>query len=338
MTNSEMSTEMPAEGRLRACNSLLVVPFLALALVAIGCTRTKPKSSTELESSDKTASESTSDGVCSRLAERAVSVVMGGSFKVQKRESAQACSFVDSGNPELVVSVNSQAVPNGDSFAALVSSQGVTRIDSDVHDEVFMTPTMDQLGHRAVVRRGGQAAVIGVRGVADEEELKAYLIDLARAFSSRLPDNHFDSDVTTPTVACETVDTGSLAAKLGVTSESLKVTQLPGETGCAISSSDSPVGGSARVELGEASVEELKNRGGSVKIDGKTFNFTSRDVDGVGTQAVWQAQNPDGTAGELLAIISGRLVRVSATGGASEEELINWASAVAQVLAPVLIG
>ncbi|MCB1256166.1 MAG: hypothetical protein KDB26_03625 [Microthrixaceae bacterium] len=318
-------------------NGLIVLPVLALALVAVGCIKTKPKASAD-GSSAKPKKDAGSLSVCSDLAARAVGVVMGGEFKIQPGGTRQACSFVDIKNPDLVVSVEAQQVANGDSLNALVTAQGVTRIESNIPDEVFITESLDQFGHRAVVRRGGYAAVVRIRGIVDESDLKAKLVDLARAFSSRLANAPYDSDVTLSAAACDSVDIGALAERLSVHPETLQISNLAGETGCSVSSSAANVGGAIRVEQGQATAETLEGRGGSIVADGETFVFRNRPVEGVGTAAIWQTQSPQGDAGELLEIYNGRLIRVSAAGGSSEDELVEWAVAVAEAIAPVLVG
>lgn len=319
-----------------------MLPVIAVASVffsACSSTKAKVEQESELSVVNTTVALTPGESLCASQVERTVSEVMGTPFALvdDSEISPDACNFVAKSDDEVIVSVSVKATENGDSLKAVVETVGATKIESDIPNEVFLTPTPDVLGQRVVVRRGGTSVVVGVQGIADEDELNRALLDLARAFSGLLPDTPFDSDVTVAAVDCGRVDPGAIGAAMDIEPELVVVSQLPGQAGCEVNLTTQPLGAAVSVEPGEASAESLDGRGGTTTADGRTVELKSDPVEGLGDGAVWLSGGDGAPTGELYVLIGNRLVRAVSSGGDSDDQRKSWAVAVAKVAGPALV-
>ena len=277
---------------------------------------------------------------CPLVDGQAVSRVTALPFQAQPRpEGSDTCTFVEDGGGR-VLTIDTAETSTGDALAALVSSYGLVELDTDVDDQTFASFGVD-VGDGTVptstvlVRWGGSAALLQLTSPDPIETVQHQLVELARVIAPTLPVAPFDGEVTVAPASCADVDIAELGAALQLDPASLQVVALPGTTGCSITSSSSPVSATITIEPGEATVESLQGRGGSVSVDGTTYELVPQQVD-VGSGGVWLADPVTGQSGELWAAVSGGLVRVTASG-APASELVDWAAAVAANAGPGLL-
>jgi hypothetical protein len=311
---------------------VLVASVVTVGLGLAACSSGRPLQPTNAAERDAAAAESG----CRLVDAEAVSRVMAQQFTVEPQtDGSQRCTFVRT-DGAASVTIDVAEASTGDALAALVSANGLTELDAEVNDQVFVaeqpeastgtTPTWPLL-----VRFGGSTALVRLTSPDPAEVVQAQLLELARAIGPALPAVPFDGQVTVEPAACDQVDVGSLGAALSVDPSAISVAALPGTTGCAVGVAGSPITATITAE-GEGSVESLQGRGGSITTDGETFTIEPQPVDVAGG-GVWLADPVTGTSGELFAVVFDRLVRVTATG-APADQLVGWAAAIAANAGP----
>ncbi|MBX3313993.1 MAG: hypothetical protein KF906_06715 [Actinobacteria bacterium] len=317
-----------------------------------------------------TAAKSTEAEGCSLLSSGEIAKVLGKSYTSDPDASSKAGCLLRSEDGTGFVSYSTSDVADEFSFEGLVEGDDAIEVDG-VGDQALLWFDGDPLVATLVTRRGGAAVTVrlsgvgptsasattstqvdgatattgtsttttGVEGVDDalRSELRKRIVALANVAVVRLDDRPFSAeavDTAAAAAACGAADTDVVAKVLEVPASSVTIRTL-GASSCEVGTEE---GTNAIIELvsGAGTKADLAGLGRSSEVDGTTYAWEPKPVEGVGDAAVWLLDPVSKATGELYALWGNGVVHISMTAPTPDVDLRGYAVALALAVGPGL--